>query len=158
MAGVVHLPCTGETYSRRRRPGLVERAAARAARDGARRRATASSPPTRRRTSASAITYRRRCARSARRPTTSCSSRAARRRPRSSVDAHLWDLAAPGAVLAAVGGRYEYLDGGVVDLAELLDGSRAPRDVLAGRREPLRVAARGQDIGPPWSCGAAGRS
>jgi myo-inositol-1(or 4)-monophosphatase len=49
----------------------------------------------------------------------------------------VWDLAAPGAVLAAVGGRYEYLDGGVVDLGSLLDGSRAPRDVMAGTAEAL---------------------
>ncbi len=46
--------------------------------------------------------------------------------------AHLWDLAAPGAVLHAVGGRYEYLGGGAVNLAALLDGRRAPDFVLAG--------------------------
>jgi fructose-1,6-bisphosphatase/inositol monophosphatase family enzyme len=50
---------------------------------------------------------------------------------------HVWDLAAPGAVLAAVGGRYEYLDGGVLDLASMLDGSRAPRDVVAGTPQAL---------------------
>jgi myo-inositol-1(or 4)-monophosphatase len=44
----------------------------------------------------------------------------------------VWDLAGPGAVLAAVGGRYEFLDGGVLELDGLLDGSRAPRDVMAG--------------------------
>jgi myo-inositol-1(or 4)-monophosphatase len=52
---------------------------------------------------------------------------------------HVWDLAAPGAVLAAVGGRYEYLDGGVVDLAAMLDGSRAPRDVMAGTPQVLEI-------------------
>ena len=57
---------------------------------------------------------------------------------------HVWDLAAPGAVLAAVGGRYEYLDGGVVDLAELLDGSRAPRDVMAGTPEALASLRAGR--------------
>jgi len=57
---------------------------------------------------------------------------------------HVWDLAAPGAVLAAVGGRYEYLDGGVVDLAELLDGSRAPRDVMAGTPEALASLREGR--------------
>jgi myo-inositol-1(or 4)-monophosphatase len=46
--------------------------------------------------------------------------------------AHLWDLVAPGAVLAAVGGRLEYLDGGAVDLAPLADGRRAPDHILAG--------------------------
>jgi myo-inositol-1(or 4)-monophosphatase len=46
--------------------------------------------------------------------------------------AHLWDLVAPGAILAAVGGRYEYLDGGVVDYATLADGRRAPDYLLAG--------------------------
>jgi myo-inositol-1(or 4)-monophosphatase len=45
---------------------------------------------------------------------------------------HLWDLAAPGAVLDAVGGRYEYLASGAVDLAELADGRRARGYVLAG--------------------------
>jgi myo-inositol-1(or 4)-monophosphatase len=57
---------------------------------------------------------------------------------------HVWDLAAPGAVLAAVGGRYEYLDGGVVDLAALLDGSRAPRDVMAGTPETLASLRAGR--------------
>jgi myo-inositol-1(or 4)-monophosphatase len=57
---------------------------------------------------------------------------------------HVWDLAAPGAVLAAVGGRYEYLDGGVVDLAALLDGSRAPRDVAAGTPEILASLRAGR--------------
>ena len=51
---------------------------------------------------------------------------------------HLWDLAAPGAVLHAVGGRYEYLGGGPVDLAELADGRRAPDYVLAG--SPAAIA------------------
>jgi myo-inositol-1(or 4)-monophosphatase len=46
--------------------------------------------------------------------------------------AHLWDLVGPGAILDAVGGRYEYLAGGVVDLGALRDGQRAPDHVLAG--------------------------
>src|SRR4030095_2700365 len=46
--------------------------------------------------------------------------------------------------LAAVGGRYEYLDGGVVDLAELLDGARAPRDVMAGTPETLASLRAGR--------------
>ncbi len=50
---------------------------------------------------------------------------------------HLWDLAAPGAVLEAVGGRYEYLGGGAVDLGELADGRRAPDYVLAGTSEAI---------------------
>lgn len=50
---------------------------------------------------------------------------------------HVWDLAAPGAVLEAVGGRYEYLSGGTVDLAELADGRRARDYVLAGRAEAI---------------------
>jgi len=57
---------------------------------------------------------------------------------------HVWDLAAPGAVLAAVGGRYEFLDGGVLDLATLLDGSRAPRDVMAGTPEMLASLRAGR--------------
>jgi myo-inositol-1(or 4)-monophosphatase len=46
--------------------------------------------------------------------------------------AHLWDLVGPGALLTAVGGRYEYLHGGPVDLGALGDGSRARDHVLAG--------------------------
>ena len=46
--------------------------------------------------------------------------------------AHVWDLAAPGALLDAVGGRYEYLRGGAVDLGALVDGRGAPDYVLAG--------------------------
>jgi len=46
--------------------------------------------------------------------------------------AHLWDLAGPGAILGAVGGGYEYLGGGPVDLGLLADGRRAPDYVLAG--------------------------
>jgi len=46
--------------------------------------------------------------------------------------AHLWDLAGPGAVLAAVGGRYEYLGGDAVDLGALVDGRRAPDFILTG--------------------------
>lgn len=51
---------------------------------------------------------------------------------------YLWDLAAPGAVLAAVGGRYEQLAGGQVDLASLVDGRRAPDYILAG--SPAAIA------------------
>jgi hypothetical protein len=51
---------------------------------------------------------------------------------------YLWDLTAPGAVLAAVGGRYERLTGGQVDLASLVDGRRAPDDILAG--SPAAIA------------------
>jgi myo-inositol-1(or 4)-monophosphatase len=47
-------------------------------------------------------------------------------------DVRVWDLAPAGAVLAAVGGVFELLDGGPVALGELLDGRRAPGDVLAG--------------------------
>jgi fructose-1,6-bisphosphatase/inositol monophosphatase family enzyme len=51
--------------------------------------------------------------------------------------AHLWDLAAPGAILHAVGGRYEYLRGGAVDLGELVDGRRAPDYLLAGAPDAI---------------------
>jgi myo-inositol-1(or 4)-monophosphatase len=51
--------------------------------------------------------------------------------------AHVWDLVAPGAVLHATGGRYEYADGTPVDLGALVDGRRAPGEVLAGRPEVL---------------------
>lgn len=47
-------------------------------------------------------------------------------------NAHIWDLAAAGAVLGPVGGRYEYLAGGEVALAALADGRRAPAPILAG--------------------------
>jgi myo-inositol-1(or 4)-monophosphatase len=47
-------------------------------------------------------------------------------------DVRVWDLAAAGAVLGAVGGVFEFLDGGRVSLGTLLDGRRAPGDVLAG--------------------------
>ena len=53
--------------------------------------------------------------------------------------AHLWDLAGPGAILAAVGGGYEYLGGWPVDLGALADGRRAPDYVLAGA--PTALAA-----------------
>lgn len=53
--------------------------------------------------------------------------------------AHVWDLAAPGAILYAVGGRYEYLRGGAVDLAALADGKRAPDRIIAAT--PSRIAA-----------------
>ena len=53
--------------------------------------------------------------------------------------AHVWDLAAPGAVLHAVGGRYEYLGGGRVDLATLADGGRAPDRIIAAPAR--RIAA-----------------
>jgi myo-inositol-1(or 4)-monophosphatase len=53
--------------------------------------------------------------------------------------AHLWDLVAPGAVLAAVGGTYEYLGGEALDYAPLADGRRARDYVLAG--SPAMVAA-----------------
>jgi myo-inositol-1(or 4)-monophosphatase len=46
--------------------------------------------------------------------------------------AHLWDLAAPGALLFAVGGHYEYLGGTTVHLASLADGRPAPGEVVAG--------------------------
>jgi len=49
----------------------------------------------------------------------------------------IWDLAAPGAVLEAVGGRYEYLGGGLVDLDELADGRRGRDYVLAGSPEAI---------------------
>jgi myo-inositol-1(or 4)-monophosphatase len=52
--------------------------------------------------------------------------------------AHLWDLAAPGALLVALGGRYEYLSGGPVDLAALAD-QRASADVIAGTPAALRA-------------------
>ena len=51
--------------------------------------------------------------------------------------AHLWDLAGPGAVLGAVGGRYEYLGGHPVDLGTLVDGHRAPDYILAGSAAAL---------------------
>jgi myo-inositol-1(or 4)-monophosphatase len=44
----------------------------------------------------------------------------------------IWDLAGAGAVLGAVGGGFEHVEGGPVVLAELLDGRRASSDVLAG--------------------------
>lgn len=61
--------------------------------------------------------------------------------------AQVWDLAGPGAILAAVGGRYEYLGGGPVDLASLADGRRAPDHVLAGT--PAALAALRPLLGPP---------
>jgi len=51
--------------------------------------------------------------------------------------AHIWDLAAPGALLDAVGGSYEYLRGGTVDLAALVDGRRAPDYLLAGAPDAI---------------------
>jgi myo-inositol-1(or 4)-monophosphatase len=51
--------------------------------------------------------------------------------------AHLWDLVAPGAILESVGGGYEYLHGGRVDLGALADGARAPDHVIAGAPDGL---------------------
>ncbi|HEV7730774.1 MAG TPA: inositol monophosphatase family protein [Candidatus Binatia bacterium] len=51
--------------------------------------------------------------------------------------AHIWDVAGAGALLARVGGRFEYLDGATVDLADLADGRRAPQPVLAGTSASL---------------------
>jgi len=61
--------------------------------------------------------------------------------------AHLWDLAAPGAILYAVGGAYEYLAGGAIDLGTLADGRRAPDYVLAGA--PAALDALRPLIGAP---------
>lgn len=61
--------------------------------------------------------------------------------------AHLWDLVAPGAILGAVGGGYEYLGGGPVDLARLVDGACVPDAVLAGT--PAALARIRPDIGRP---------
>jgi myo-inositol-1(or 4)-monophosphatase len=47
-------------------------------------------------------------------------------------DVRIWDLAGVGAVLAAVGGVFEFLDGAPVVLGDLLDGRRAAGDVIAG--------------------------
>jgi len=63
--------------------------------------------------------------------------------------AHLWDLAGPGAILAAVGGRYEYLGGGVVDLSTLADGRRASDYVLAGT--PAALSTLRPLLGAPVS-------
>jgi myo-inositol-1(or 4)-monophosphatase len=61
--------------------------------------------------------------------------------------AHLWDLVAPGAVLAAVGGRFVYASGEAVDLGVLADGRRAPADVIAGA--PDRLQELLPLLGPP---------
>jgi len=47
-------------------------------------------------------------------------------------NARVWDLTAAGAVLLATGGGIELLEGGPVPLETMLDGSRAPGDVVAG--------------------------
>ena len=44
----------------------------------------------------------------------------------------IWDLAAAGAILSAVRGRLELLDGAPFAIADLLDGQRAASDVIAG--------------------------
>jgi myo-inositol-1(or 4)-monophosphatase len=53
-------------------------------------------------------------------------------------DVRVWDLAAAGAVLAAVGGALDLLDGGPVRLGDLLDGRPAAGDIVAG--SPASVA------------------
>jgi myo-inositol-1(or 4)-monophosphatase len=58
----------------------------------------------------------------------------------------IWDLAGAGAVLDAVGGRFESLDGGPLVLAELLDGRRASSDVVAGTPAAI-VALRAELAG-----------
>jgi myo-inositol-1(or 4)-monophosphatase len=52
---------------------------------------------------------------------------------------YLWDVAGAGAVLHAVGGGFEYLGGGPVDLGALGRGARAADDVLAGTPARLRA-------------------
>jgi fructose-1,6-bisphosphatase/inositol monophosphatase family enzyme len=52
-------------------------------------------------------------------------------------DVRAWDLAAAGAILGAVGGGFELLDGGAVGLHELLDGRRAAGDVVAGTPQAI---------------------
>jgi myo-inositol-1(or 4)-monophosphatase len=59
---------------------------------------------------------------------------------------HLWDVVAPGALLAAVGGRYEYLSGEPLDLLALIDGHRARDHVLAGL--PRTLSALRAMLGP----------
>ncbi len=46
----------------------------------------------------------------------------------------IWDIAAGAALLAAVGGDLAYLSGVPVDLAALLDGSRAPEPIVAAAK------------------------
>ncbi len=58
---------------------------------------------------------------------------------------YLWDLAGPGAILHAVGGCYEYATGAPVELAALADGRRAPDWVLAGA--PAVLAALRPSLG-----------
>jgi myo-inositol-1(or 4)-monophosphatase len=52
-------------------------------------------------------------------------------------DVRIWDLAGVGAVLDAVGGVFEFLDGTPVVLGDLLDGRRAAGDVVAGTRASI---------------------
>jgi len=44
----------------------------------------------------------------------------------------VWDLAAAGAVLTAVGGTFEYLSGKSVELSALMGGERMTEEALAG--------------------------
>src|SRR5439155_27301813 len=60
---------------------------------------------------------------------------------------HVWDIAGPGAILKAVGGGYEYLRGGSVELDTLLDGRRAPGYILAGT--PAAVATLRSQLDAP---------
>jgi fructose-1,6-bisphosphatase/inositol monophosphatase family enzyme len=50
---------------------------------------------------------------------------------------HVWDLVAPGAVLAHVGGCLRYLSGEAVDLRALIDGRRTPDYVVAGTAQAI---------------------
>lgn len=45
--------------------------------------------------------------------------------------AYLWDIAGAAAILEAVGGALRYADGAAVDLQTLADGRRAPNDIVA---------------------------
>jgi myo-inositol-1(or 4)-monophosphatase len=144
IAGVVHLPAVGETFSATDGTAWW---------NGERLAPLAELPPGDRFVAAHAQTHRRHAVQYPGKVRSLGSTAyhvvlAARGVAEAALvgHAHLWDLAAPGAILEAVGGRYEYLGGGHVELAELADGRRAPDFILAGT--PAAVA-RLRPLFPP---------
>jgi len=130
IAGVVHVPCTGETYG----------AAAGAARlNGRPMRALPGCPP-------AAEPYilvpaklhlRRRLRYPGKARALGSAAHHLALVARGSAEAallepaYLWDIAGAAAVLAAVGGTLRYASGAAVDLEPLRDGRRAPDDIVA---------------------------
>ena len=131
VSGVVHLPCTGETYSAAEGVAWL---------NGARLPPLAGAQPP---SDPFAVTHSKAHLRhhlTYRGKVRSLGSTGyhvalvARGAAEAALLGHpyVWDLVGPGAILYAVGGRLEYLSGGPLDLAAMADGRQATEWVVAG--------------------------